>query len=386
MPGEVLMSGINPSELGGLSSERISNTSPLTVKLTVGSDLRTSLVHPLGSQNGSFVDWITISEYRQEGGLPILISGVNATFDSEGNCRFERPIASSFSGSFETSIRVQCDGFRLWLSGNVGRFGHPDNLFNRDWPGTLDALGRICRTLGFPPFTVGERISGDRLGAGGSPDGRTMEKRGAIVSRLDVTANYRTGSDAQARAVIRWLSGRSIARMKRGLAGDESVWFSNTRHMLKAYRKGAEMRKHGGDETVAKWCDDQGLVRVEVELKKRALLDLGLNHLGDITQEKLDEVFKTETEIFRAVDRSDDVDILDAVPVRSRAYAAAWLAGQDLRALVSESTLFRHARVLRALGMDILEVRNIERFPVRVRVVDLEPMVAPDWHWTRKVA
>jgi len=172
--------------------------------------------------------------------------------------------------------------------------------------------------------------------------------------------------------------------MKRGYAADESVWFANTRHMLKAYRKGAEMKKHNQDGPGQEWAEDNGIVRVEVELKRRLLEDLGLREIGNLSDARLAEVFAEQTEIFRRVDMSDEPDILANVPSRSRAYAAAWMAGQDLRGLLSNGTLYRHAKVLREFGLDILEPRNIVQFPVKVRVVDLEPMAAPEWHWTRR--
>jgi II/X family phage/plasmid replication protein len=168
--------------------------------------------------------------------------------------------------------------------------------------------------------------------------------------------------------------------MKRGYAGDESVWFSNARHMLKAYRKGAEMKKHGGNPDHAQWAEDQGIVRVEVELKRRLLADLGLNRLEHITQEKLEEVFTEQTEVFRRVDMSDEPDILASIPPRYRMTAAAWLAGQDVKSMLSRATAFRHAKVLREYGLDVLEHRDVHRFPVRVRVVDLQAVSVPDWY------
>lgn len=170
--------------------------------------------------------------------------------------------------------------------------------------------------------------------------------------------------------------------MKKGRAGDESVWWVNTRHMLKAYIKHIEMLKHGcaEDDPVYLWCKEQGVVRVEIELKKRLLHDEGLNKLENITDEKLIAIFETETEIFRRVDRSDEPDILDAIPAKSRIYAAAWFAGQDLMNLASERTLYRHAKILREYGIDIMEPRNIEQFPVKVQIVDLKPLSMPDWY------
>ena len=170
--------------------------------------------------------------------------------------------------------------------------------------------------------------------------------------------------------------------MKKGRAGDESVWWSNTRHMLKAYIKHIEMLKHGcsEDDPVYQWCKEQGVVRVEIELKRRLLSDEGLKNLENITQEKLEQIFHDETEIFRQVDRSDEPDILDALPAKSRIYAAAWFAGKDLVDLASRATLFRHAKILREYGIDIMEPRNIEQFPVKVQIVDLKPLSMPDWY------
>lgn len=328
------------------------------------------------SDGSIFVDWISLSQLHPEGGFPILVDGVVAQFDSLGNCRFERGISARVRGSYETSVAIRSDGFRVSLSGNVGRFGRPDNLFGLGWSEIVPACNGILQGLGLPAFSAGDPRTG-------SADGGTVGQRGALVSRLDLTCNYSTGSDSQARAVIRWLSSRSVARMKRGFAGDESVWFSNTRHMLKAYRKGAEMKHHKSDVEAAQWAEDQGIVRVEVELKKRLLSDLGLQDVGAISQEVLEELFVEQTEIFRRVDMSDEPDVLANIPARSRAYAAAWLSGHDVRGLSSRATVFRHAKVLREYGLDILEPRNLVSFPVKVRVVDLEPMVAPEWHWTK---
>lgn len=320
-----------------------------------------------------FVDWITLAEYHSQGGLPLFLDGVQATFDAAGNCRYERAIAASVAGSHDTTVRVRCDGFNVTLSGNPGRFSRQDNLFNHDFAGTIRAANRILAGLGLPPF---------RDGATARQEDGDEKSRGARISRIDLTCNFSAGSSARAAAAIRWLQGRSIARMKRGYAGDESVWWSNSRHMLKAYRKGPEMRKHGmpADHELVKFCEEQGIVRVEVELKRRLLGELGLDEIGNVTDAKLAELFLEQTEPFRRFDMSDEPDILASVPVRSRAYAAAWLAGQDVREMVSRATLFRHAKILREHGLDILEPRNIERFPVRVRMIDLQPVAIPDWY------
>lgn len=335
-------------------------------------------------QPAVFVDWITASQLHPKGGLPSFVDGVHATFDAYGTCRFERAMSKTVAGSHETGVRILCDGFRVGISGNVGRFNRQDNLYNFGIRETISRANGILRSLDLPPFSDGPRWIPASAYQSGDRGDHTV--RGATVSRLDVTCNYSAGSDAQARAVIRWLAAQSIKRAKRGYSGDESVWWSNTRMMLKAYRKGAEMEKHHGEEQLIDYANDAGLVRVELELKRRELTERGLHYLFDVTDERLAEIFLEETEIFRRVDSSDEPDVLANVPSRSRAYAAAWLGGQDVRLLCSQATLYRHAKVLREYGIDILETRNIQSFPVKVRVIDLQPLEAPDWYRERLTA
>lgn len=323
--------------------------------------------------NEIFVDWLTISQLHQtDEPHPIILGGVFVDYDALGNARYERVRPASFPGSYETSLRIKSDGKHISLSGNVGRFSRKDNLFNLDWKQTVSKANRICLARGLPAFTPGKP----------QPSIGASEPIGARISRLDITANFATGSESQARAFIRWLANRSVSRMKKGRAGDESVWWVNTRHMLKAYIKHIEMQKHGCSENdrVYQWCKQQGIVRVEVELKRRLLSDEGLKNLENITQEKLEAIFHQETEIFRQVDRSEEPDILDAIPSKSRIYAAAWFNGDDLRSLTSQATLYRHAKILREYGIDIMEPRNVEKFPVKVNVIDLKPVSMPDWY------
>lgn len=325
----------------------------------------------IGAKNNAiFVDWITASQFHPEGGLPIVTGGIVVHYDESGIPRFERNKPASLTGSHDTSIRIGCDSGRVYLSGNAGRFSRPDNLFNHGWAGTLAQSNRVLTMSRLPAFTASTvSDQGEKIG-------------GATVSRLDITCNYSTGSEAQARAFIRWLNGRSMKRMKKGFAGNESVWFSNTRWMFKAYIKHLEMIAHGADKNdpVVEWCRAQGVVRVEVELKRRLLGELNMRDIENITDEKIEAAFHESTEILRAVDRSDEIDIIDSIPMGSRAYASAWLAGQDVSNLCSRRTLFRHAKVLREYGLDIMEPRNIEQFPVKVRTIELQPLACPDWY------
>ncbi|MBK7366289.1 MAG: hypothetical protein IPI97_15345 [Nitrosomonas sp.] len=71
---------------------------------------------------------------------------------------------------------------------------HAQTIFSI-WDGANSAkANRIILAKELPVFTT----------SGFSPD--LKERKGAKVSRLDITANFATGSESQARALIRWLS------------------------------------------------------------------------------------------------------------------------------------------------------------------------------------
>ncbi|AKH37256.1 hypothetical protein AAW31_04665 [Nitrosomonas communis] len=77
---------------------------------------------------------------------------------------------------------------------------------------------------------------------------------------------------------------------------------------------------------------------------------------------------------FSAVLFAAMTDILDSIPTRYRMTAAAWLAGEDLRTIMSNGTLYRHAKILREYGLDITEPCNVTKFPTKVHVVELKPV------------
>ena len=83
--------------------------------------------------------------------------------------------------------------------------------------------------------------------------------------------------------------------------------------------------------------------------------------------------------IFNAVDRSDE-PTTRCYTVKKQGTCSRWMAGQDLRQLLPERTFYRHAKVLREYGIDITEPRNVETFPVKVRIVEMKPLQMPDWY------
>jgi hypothetical protein len=320
-------------------------------------------------ENPVFVDWLSIHQAHSQP-QPVVVGGEVVTYDANGVETFARSRPTRFRGSFETSVGVHSNGVHVSLSGNTGRFDRQDNLFGPDLDTSVAIGNRILAGYGLAPMGPGQRLADPQAWSG------------AWLSRLDLTCNFATGSMGSARAFIRWLQSRSVSRMKKGGAGDDSVWFVNTRHMLKAYLKGPEMLAHGADpkSPVVEYAHDQGIVRVELEFKRRLLQTEGIRHLGDCTMGKLIQLFDRETELMRRQDRSSDEDILDHVPLRHRAIAAAWLAGKDAKDLCSLRTFYRHKKALAECGLDISEPRPAIQHRAQVRVIELQPLVAPDWY------
>lgn len=159
------------------------------------------------------------------------------------------------------------------------------------------------------------------------------------------------------------------------------MW-ANTRSKFTAYIKHLEMVAHGlpPDNPAVVFAREKGIVRVEVRVNRRLLADLGLRDVHEVTHEKLEEVYRERTAVMREVERTDIQDALASLPARTRTFAMLWLAGHDLSDFCNRSQLYVHARRCRELGWEIMEKRNISVMPVRVRVIDLQPVTPPQWY------
>jgi hypothetical protein len=265
------------------------------------------------------------------------------------------------------------------ISGNLSRFGRRDNLFGSDFWQCLALANEICEHYGLPPFSAG--IRGEVLRRGHLCTVWT----GARVSRIDLTANYETGSPDNAHALLQWLGSQHAPRQAGRVLGDgETVDFGrgSRRQYWKAYIKHLELERHGGaDERVIDFCRERGIVRFEGTVKSNALSALGCAFLGDYesgwSMGELVRLFEEKREIFsRAQSATDD---LDALPRAVRCTARDYLAGADCARLLSRSTFYRHRAELLRFGIDISK-RNFLPFAPRIRVIECRPAVVPDWY------
>lgn len=341
-----------------------------------------------------FIDWLSV--WQVHPAHAPLNSGLIVTYDGGGASVFERHRAARIQGSHSTSCSVKSDGSCVVLSGNFGRLNRADNLFNLDPLQTLERANLAAQFAGVPAFQFHEQPN-DRASSGVelAPigySGRDFQQSRARyefihLSRIDLTKNYRCGSVAAARSVIRAVSGKSVSRVKKGVGGDASVWWSNTRYMLKVYIKALEMESHGITSGAAyEYARDNGIIRLEIELKRRELADLGWSDFAEFVKAwdmgKVHQLFSDYEKILTVENISNDAEFIDSLPQKLRVTAAAFLAGRDVKAMVSRATYFRYRKALLGYGIDIADERPAQ-LNVKVRTVEITPVSAPDWYWAR---
>lgn len=342
-------------------------------------------------RGSTFIDWINLSQRHEGVELPIVSDGVRVsgrafeeltdtagrqwyvvTPNEEGGVRYQVPSLQR-RGSFDTSLRVRCDGARVDLSGNVGRWERPDNVWNYDLDETLGKAGEFAASLGLPAFSAGER----RLKADVSQHDRDLglfdEWTGAVIRELHVTRNYFVGSELLAKEAMRYMGGLRAARIAKGVFGDETINFGRNGGKLHkrivVYRKAAEMLAHAkGDEAKARvrasreyqMARDLGLIRVECKWGSDYLRDNGLRFVGGASMGKVISLFEAETGFLLEASADRAARVVADLPTKVRAAALLWIRGDDLREVFPRSTYFRHVKALREYGIDASEPRGVK--------------------------
>jgi hypothetical protein len=311
-----------------------------------------------------FIDWLSLYQEHQ-GPLPLVSAGVVWSTDADGQVKWKCVKASTIEGSFDTSVQVRCDG---------------NTVFGYDLDRCLGIVNSILAELGLPPFTKGEKFYRHVKTQAGLD--LKSAWTGAHITRLDLTANFETGSLSNARAYLEWLATQQAsARIKVGTHGDgETVdWGRGSRALYaKAYLKAPELRKHGASLELIDHCEVVGLVRFELTVKATWLHNAGMNYLGGLDMDQLELLFEERKGVLtRAEHTHDDMQEL---PNHLRRTARDWLAGDDLERRVSLATFKRHRKALLPYGIDIAVRRNVIDFKPRVRTIEVRPARVPAWY------
>jgi len=367
----------------------------------------------------TFIDWLDIHQTHRDGAeLPIVSGGV--VEETPGNkvaivncgeqLRYSVP-SLQHRGSHDTSLRVRCDGQSVSMSGNVGRFGRPDNLFNHDFAETIDKASHILSDLGLPAFTPGQEFCRDTLSphdqdiverSGGAVDLWT-QYTGAVVREMHVTRNFLTGSDAMAIEVMKQWRGLRAARLSKANFGTETLVFGGTGKKLNKriviYRKAAEMLAHArGQEAkeavkaseAYQYALENGVVRVECKWGKDFLRDHALRFVGGITMKKVISLFEAQTAFLDDISPDRAQRLVSDMPAKLRAAALLWIEGKDLASLYPKTTFYRLVKRLRdECGIDAREPRStlladgsdeLQHHLDNIKPFELRRAAVPEWY------
>lgn len=356
-----------------------------------------------------FCDWLTIYQDhlpRKVDGVsvpwPVLNDGYVVRFESDSFSRavdletgelravFDASKAEytvsrrmEHEGSYDTRVSVRCDGSRVELSGNVGRFGRRDNLFGVPVLETVELANDIVRALGLPPFSHHEANFEH------ARDDGFHVSHNAVITRVDLTSNFAAGNRDAAYRVLHWMSGQGTAR-NGGKSprnyGNGITWGEGSkRHYEKLYYKADELGQHVSDE-VRQYCESQGLLRFEVSLKSRQLSRDNLQSMVSWSKlgqdgQRMDNVVYGR---FADVLTRNQVTVMDLhkIPGKLGLIARSYLNGDNPYETegAGMSTRRRWRAALLREGLDIARPMDVTRMAYRIRMIELQPVCAPDWY------
>ena len=142
--------------------------------------------------HGYFIDKLNVYQVH-DADLPLIGKTGVIDFDLLTGETADTPKANGklpIMASYSTSLRVHCDGHRVYIEGNPSRFGRCENLFGfSSIDDCISVYNHVLRSLGLPPFTVGrfEFLQGK--------DGTKQRKMytGAVITHIDITKNHQVG-------------------------------------------------------------------------------------------------------------------------------------------------------------------------------------------------
>lgn len=327
-----------------------------------------------------FVDWLTIRQVHEGGGLPRVSDGWLTSCDADGAVEYELVKRAELEGSFDSRSYVRCDGSQVEFHGNIARYGRRDNVFGYDWSTTIRKVNDLLNLHGLPPFTPGRLLRYADTG---------WQYTGARVSRIDLTVNYGAFNERDAQAVLLKLGQHHAGRQRGTVMPDASTvtfGYGSKYASGKVYLKHVELEKHRKtkhgahvDPEVIEFCRSVGMLREEITVKSRFLTQTGLCWLGQVTSEHLMAVYRRRSQMRRLREIEMEVQDTSRLSAAARGTLARWENGEPHGC--SRRTFYRHRReILDAVGVDISTPRNVVQFKQPVRVVEVAALVAPEWY------
>jgi hypothetical protein len=377
-----------------------------------------------------FVDWLSIHQDFPGETYPLLASEIRTVKCAlTGDLLKETTTGYQHPGSFDSSLLIKFDGYRLTMSGNPSAFNCRDNLFGVETVReAVDVFNQVLESLGYPQFFDCENTERRAMPLQSS---EKYIKPGLVLTRVDLTKNF--ASDTSALDMLRYLStfayrgqsgylypnGRSVDWMgdRNGeTGGSKRLYF---KYYDKAWDLAKKLKKITGIKhrmtaeaefkTDTSLIDSQidyltkllqytlenNVVRFELELKAKTLAELNLNNLvgwnnemNIILLEKYMPHLKQKLSFNRKIDLYSQ--LLDAgekpgASSRNAAYIGQmWLDGHNVdynqNLLITKNAFYRARKKLLLIGFDIKSPLNIVHFPNQVSTFVLHDLVKPDFY------
>jgi hypothetical protein len=331
-------------------------------------------------------DWLTISHPLREYYPPVndgQILKINADGTNEWTTECWVKIKCESS---DTSLRIKCDGYKIMMTGNFGRFGQTDNLMGytvaqcvekarevlREWF-PARAIKHINPTTGaieirrFPALDLSHFFGGDVELV--NRDTGVIELMGTRITRCDLAGNFFTDNYAALTAML------LTRKVKKLIASDGkygATWGYDAKRQnwlrLKVYDKDAEL---AGRRTPATGATT---ARLEIQLGSENLKRRGLNILNGWKVREMENVIYAEfsKQVFG---EQATVNNWSDMPKWLRTYAVEWREGSPIRNQCnSDATYYRVMKQLREHGLDCSKPCNVMTLVQRIEVVKVQPL------------
>ncbi|YCH23996.1 phage/plasmid replication protein [Pseudomonas sp. D1-3] len=411
------------------------------------------------AKNRMFIDYLSVEQVYPFDLPPIADISIDRYCRKTGERLSTSEPSTKLEGSYSTSITVQVCGRKLIVKGNPSAVDRLDNLFGYQTIEQCVAVyNRILTTLendkgeviGLPPLTKCTRLDfmqaeASKIVKRSMPIRLSLEEAldrafdaepgetiddvetiqtvetshrhtqvgdGMRITRIDITTNRSTG-ESNALQYIKALSTQRAGYTMANLWPDGRTcdWLTRDQYR-KAYDKAyaikkfqlSKARRRFGDESaevgylrqLIGYCEANGVVRMEQELKSEYLLREGLAWWGCFDEER----FKTIHGDFLAIDERLTVTAMDFETISEHLvsqgvvnntkaanttaqYALAWMGGKSFDFGKSQVKIMR-AR-LRQIGIDIANPCDTTRFSPVVHVasrdvVPVDVLAIPTWY------
>lgn len=271
------------------------------------------------------------------------------------------------SGSTKITVRPGRIPGEIYISGNIGRWGKKDNVFQ---PSVSFCLTRLLPQV--------------LLSAGAT----SWDFESIDLHRVDL-CEVLAIDKAQAYRYLSWACGQSLGRLRPATEAHGVYWGRRSSHRtVKIYDKIHDLKRRGLVELADRLQAEFGsLIRREIQLR-RSLVAYGLNKFEDWAYDVHntcgEEIMRNQFKQLDSGGVSYEEAVADVETRKGRTlagYVSMWRDGVDLARVIPERSYRRiKAQVRAATGIDLSLPPDVTRLATRIVEVVPRRLEAPEWY------